>query len=253
MKIALSIAGFDPTGGAGLQEDLKVFHALDVYGLSSAAALTAQNTRGVKEAVPVEARFLRKQLEVLLSDITPDAVKIGMLYSADNARVVERIIRKYSLHNIVLDPVIRPSRGKRLAEARLPAAIRDVLLPLCAVVTPNLHEAAVLAGMRIRDAEDMASAAVRIRGFGPNCVIITGGHLEGEPTDILYDGRFTRLRGKRSQGEFHGTGCAFSSALTAMLARGHSLREAARLAKRYMGICFKRTVAVGSGMRLFNH
>ncbi len=252
MKIALSIAGFDPTGGAGLQEDLKVFRALGIYSLSAAAALTAQNTRGVEAAMPVESRFLRKQLDVLLSDITPDAVKIGMLYSVLNVRVVERIIRKHSLHNIVLDPVIRPSRGKRLAEAGLPAAIRDILLPLCTVVTPNLREAEILAGMRIRDMKDMASAAVKIKEFGPACVIITGGHLEGEPADVLYDGGYISLRGKRYPGEFHGTGCTFSSALAAMLARGHSPREAARRAKRHMGTYFARTVAPGKGMRLFN-
>lgn len=252
MKIALTIAGFDPTGGAGLQQDLKVFHALDVYGISVVAALTAQNTTGVVRAAPVEAGMLKRQLDTLLSDITPDAVKIGMLYSVRNVRTVSRVIDRYRLRNVVLDPVILPSRGRPLAEGGVPEEIRKTLLPRCSVVTPNLHEASILSGMRIRDAGDMERAAAEIRTCGVGAVIITGGHLSGSPSDLFYDGTTSLLPGRRHAGEYHGTGCSFAAALAAFLAKGYATSEAARGAKRFMQRCFRRAIHIGVGMRIFD-
>ena len=252
MNTALTIAGFDPSGGAGLQQDLKVFHAFGVYGLSAAAALTAQNSSGVTAVKAVDGNFLRKQLEVLLSDIVPDATKVGMLLTAANVRVVARIFRKYRLKNIVLDPVIVSSSGMMLAEKGVPELIRGEIFPYCAVITPNIHEASVLSGVAVTTDADMAKAAIILKGFGPRQVIITGGHRSGSAVDMVYDGTFSYLKGKRAAGEYHGTGCAFSSAVTALLGKGLDVQDAALNAKRFMGRSFRKSFSTGKGLRLFS-
>lgn len=252
MKKALTIAGFDPSGGAGLQADLKVFQILGVYGLSAVAALTAQNTRGVDSVEPVSRRFLKKQLDVLMSELIPDAVKMGMLLTEDNVRVVARIIRGYSLKNVVLDPVMISSSGKKLARRNVPKLLKEKIVPLCQVITPNIHEASVLSGLKIRSHEDMKKAAIILKDAGPDAVIITGGHLEGLAIDVMYDGSFHYLRAKKRQGEYHGTGCTFSAAITAFLAQGYSMLEAAKKAKKFMAEAFQRTIGAGSGMKLFS-
>lgn len=251
MKKALTIAGFDPSGGAGLQEDLKVFQALGVYGLSAVAALTAQNTRGVENVEPVNRGFLKKQLDVLLTDLMPDATKMGMLFSEDNVKVAARIIKKYALENVVLDPVFISSSGKSLAEPGLPTLIRKLLLPLCTVITPNMHEASVLSGAKITSQKEMEKAASILRDAGPETVIITGGHLDGHALDVIYNGSFHYLKARKRRGEFHGTGCTFSAAITAFLARGCSSLDAAKKAKEFMAMVFQKAVRTGSGMRLF--
>lgn len=251
MKKALTIAGFDPSGGAGLQADLKAFQALGVYGLSAVAALTAQNTRGVAAVEPVSKVFLKKQLDVLLTDLRPDAVKIGMLLSAENMRVVLQIIKKYSLRNVVLDPVIISSSGKRLAEPGLPDLIRKKLLPLCSVITPNMHEASVLSGMKVVSQKEMEKAAVILRDAGAGTVIITGGHFEGLALDVIYNGSFHYLRARKRRGEFHGTGCTFSAAIAAFLAQGYPSPDAACKAKEFMAMAFQKAAGAGSGMKLF--
>ena len=251
MKKALTIAGFDPSGGAGLQADLKVFQILGVYGLSAVAALTAQNTRGVDSVEPVSRQFLKKQLDLLLSDLVPDATKMGMLLTEDNVRVVAHIIRKYSLRNLVLDPVMISSSGKRLAQRNVPKLLREAILPLCKVITPNIHEASILAGLKIRSQEEMKKAAVILKDAGPDMVIITGGHLEGLAIDVMYDGSFHYLKARKRPGEFHGTGCTFSAAITAFLAQGCASLDAAKKAKEFMAKAFQRTIGTGSGMKLF--
>jgi len=252
MKKALTIAGFDPSGGAGLQADLKVFHNLGVYGLSVASSLTAQNSQGVKDIMPVRSLFVRRQLTVLLSDITPDATKTGMLYSEENVEIVSHVIRKYSLKNLVVDPVILSSTGRVLAQKGVPAAIRKRLLPVCATVTPNIHEASVLTGMDIKTRRDMEEAALRLRDDGAEHVIITGGHLEKIALDVVCDGGFHYLESKKVCGEFHGTGCIFSSAITALLAEGYTILDAAKRAKKFINRSFRKSFATGKGMRLFN-
>ena len=252
MKKALTIAGFDPSGGAGLQADLKVFHSLGVYGLSVVSSLTAQNTRGVSSILPVSAEFVRKQLAVLLSDIKPDAVKIGMLYTEPNVKAVTDIIKKYSLRNIVIDPVILSSSGKRLAGRDTVTAIRKKIFPFCRVITPNIHEASFMTGIRIKTITDMEKAAICLKDYGPENIIITGGHLEQVAVDVFYDGNFHYLKGNKISGEYHGTGCTFSSAITAFLAKGKSALNAAKLAKEFMNKAFRKSFSTGGRMRLFN-
>ena len=251
MKKALTIAGFDPSGGAGLQADLKVFQMLGVYGLSAVAALTAQNTKGVDSVEPVSRQFLKKQLDLLLTDLVPDAAKIGMLLTEDNVRVVADSIRKYSLRNLVLDPVMISSSGKKLAQRNVPKLLRDDVLPLCKIITPNIHEASVLSGLKITSQKDMEEAAVLLKNAGPEMVIITGGHLEGLALDVVYNGTFHYLRARKRPGEFHGTGCRFSAAITVFLAQGCSSLDAAKKAKTLMTEAFQRTLGTGSGMKLF--
>jgi hydroxymethylpyrimidine/phosphomethylpyrimidine kinase len=252
MKKALTIAGFDPTGGAGIQADLKVFHALGVYGLSVVSSVTAQNTEGVRDIMPVPKEFVRKQLAVLLSDLIPEATKTGMLYSESNVEVLAHIIKKYALKNIVVDPVIISSSGKRLVEKNTPVAMREKIFPFCAVITPNIYEASVLTGIDIKNRADMERAAVLLKEYGPDNVIITGGHLEDVALDVIYNGEFHYLRSKKIEGEYHGTGCAFSAALTAMLAKGHSVLDSAKEAKKFMNRALKKSFSAGRGMRLFN-
>ena len=252
MKKALTIAGFDPTGGAGVQADLKVFHSLGIYGLSVVSSLTAQNTEGVRDIMPVPGRFVKMQLTVLLSDLVPDATKTGMLYSEAAIEAVAYIIKKHSLKNIVVDPVLVSSSGKSLVEKNTPAALREKIFPLCAVITPNIHEASVLSGIDIKTSADIQKAAVCLREYGPENVIITGGHLEDAAVDVLYDGKFHYLKSRKIKGEYHGTGCTFSAALTAMLAKGYSVLDSAKEAKKFMNRALKKSFSAGKGMRLFN-
>jgi hydroxymethylpyrimidine/phosphomethylpyrimidine kinase len=252
MKKVLTIAGFDPSGGAGIQQDLKVFRVFGVFGLSAVAALTAQNSSGVAAVKAVEGHFLRKQIEVLLRDGVPDATKIGMLLSADNVAVIAALLKKFRLKNIVLDPVILYSSGRMLVEADVPELIREKIFPYCTVITPNIHEASVLSGLNIATDIDMAKAAIILKGFGPEQVIITGGHRARGAVDILYDGTFSYLKGRKVAGEYHGTGCAFSSALASLLALGSDVPTAARKAKRFMTRSFKKSFSTGNGMRLFS-
>ena len=252
MKKALTIAGFDPTGGAGVQADLKVFHSLGIYGLSVVSSLTAQNTEGVRDIMPVPGRFVKKQLTVLLSDLVPDATKTGMLYSEAAIEAVADIIKKYSLKNIVVDPVLISSSGKSLVEKNTPFALREKIFPFCTVITPNIYEASVLSGIEIKTDADMEKAAVLLREYGPENVIITGGDLEDAATDVLYDGKFHYLKSRKIKGEYHGTGCTFSAALTAMLAKSYSVLDSAREAKKFMNRALKNSISAGKGMRLFN-
>ena len=252
MKKALTVAGFDPTGGAGIQADLKVFRALGVYGLSVVSSLTAQNTEGVRGVMPVPGEFVKTQLSVLLTDIVPEATKTGMLYSESSVTVLAHIIRKYSLKNVVVDPVMVSSSGKRLVGKNTPTALRKKILPLCTVITPNIFEASVLTGIDIKTRADMEKAAVCLKSYGPANVIVTGGHLEGVALDILYDGEFHYLRSRKKEGEYHGTGCVFSAALAALLAKGLSVRAAAEGAKRFMTTALKKSFSTGRGMKLLN-
>jgi hydroxymethylpyrimidine/phosphomethylpyrimidine kinase len=250
MKIALTIAGFDPSGGAGIQADLKIFQAMNVYGLSVATAITAQNTRRVSDILPINKQFIRKQLSTLLSDMCPQSVKTGMLFSEETVEIVAGMIRKYSLKNIVTDPVLVSSSGRRLGNRYLPVAMTKKLFPLCTVITPNIYEASVLTGVAVRTKADMEQAAVRLSSFGPQYVIITGGHLRSGAVDLVYDGTFHILKGRKLRGDFHGTGCAFSAAIAALLAQGAPLLEAARRGKAFMNRALKTSVKPGRGMKV---
>ena len=253
MKSVLTIAGSDPTGGAGLQADLKVFRALGVHGLSVPAALTAQNTSGVGSLLSVDRDFFLAQIDLLLDDITPDALKTGMLYSEWTVEAVADRIVKHSLANLVIDPVTVSSSGTSLVEEGTLDRIRDLLFPLSEVITPNIYEASVLTGIHVEDENDMEKAARRLKETGPKVVIVTGGHLERLTLDLYFDGtNFYRLEGPKIKGKYHGTGCAFSATIAACLSLGHTPLEAARRAKEFVTEAIKKSYHLGKGMGLLN-
>ena len=253
MNIALTIAGSDPTGGAGLQADLKVFRHFGVYGLSAVSALTAQNTTKVRAVSAVDPSFLEEQLKTLINDIRPDALKTGMLYTREAIRTVARIVRGFDLQNLVIDPVTISSTGAPLLEDGALDVLKEELFPLAAVITPNIYEASVLSGVRIENETEMGEAAMALRRLGPDTVIITGGHLENETVELFYDGVSVHLfRGEKAEGEYHGTGCAFSAAVTALLAKGKSPLEALKKTKEFMDTAIKNAHILGKGMRLLD-
>jgi hydroxymethylpyrimidine/phosphomethylpyrimidine kinase len=248
MKTALTIAGSDPTGGAGLQADLKVFRSFGVHGISVVATITAQNTQGVDAIFSIENIAIKNQFETLLSDIKPDAVKIGMLYSADTAQTVSDMIKTYSLQNIVIDPVTVSSSGTSLVDEGTLDVIKEKLFPFARIITPNIYEATVLTGVAIENREGMEEAAVILKQTGTDVVLITGGHLEGIALDLYYDGTFHRIESEKLPGEFHGTGCIFSSAIAALLALDHNPLEAAKKAKEFVKSAIQKAYYPGKGM-----
>jgi hydroxymethylpyrimidine/phosphomethylpyrimidine kinase len=253
LKIALTIAGSDPTGGAGFQADLKTFKAMGVYGLSIPAVLTAQNTKGVGSIHEVPADFFAEQLEMLFKDVMPDAVKIGMLYTPEIVEGLSRILRERSIKNIVVDPVTVSSTGVSLAKAGTLNEIKRSLFPLARVITPNIYEAYLLSGIEVNNENDMKDAALKIRDLGPEEVIITGGHLKDKAVDLLFDGEeFLFLDNERIEGDFHGTGCAFSSALAAGIALGYDVKESAVKAKEFVFNAMKNALLLGRGMKILN-
>lgn len=245
----MTIAGSDPTGGAGLQADLKVFRAFGIHGLSVPTALTAQNTTSIEDVLPVEPKFFERQMETLLSDIKPDAVKIGMIYNESLVSIISESIKRYSLYNIVVDPVTVSSTGFGLVDSGTLDKIKDVLFPLSMVVTPNIYEATVLTGVNIENETDMQEAAKRLKDMGPEVVVITGGHLERITMDLYYDGSdFQRIESYKIKGEYHGTGCVFSSAIAAALATGYSPFESVRRAKGFVTDAISKAYHIGKGL-----
>jgi hydroxymethylpyrimidine/phosphomethylpyrimidine kinase len=253
MKSALTIAGSDPTGGAGLQADLKVFRAFGVHGLSLPTALTAQNTTTIEDVLPVEPQFFEKQMKTLLSDTRPDAVKLGMIYSESIVMLITEMVRTFSLDNIIIDPVTVSSTGFGLVEPGTLDAIRDNLFPLSRLITPNIYEATVLTGLNIEDETGMQEAARRLKDMGPEIVVITGGHLERIVMDLYYDGHdFHRIESYKIEGEYHGTGCVFSSAIAAALASGYSPLESVRRAKGFVMDAIRKAYHIGRGLGILN-
>lgn len=236
---ALTIAGSDSGGGAGIQADLKTFAANGCYGMSVITALTAQNTRGVTaiHAVPVD--FVAAQMEAVLSDIGADAIKIGMLFSPELIRTVADGLRRFEVKNVVLDPVMVAQSGDKLLQDEAEAALKEELIPLANLITPNLPEAMVLLGGEITDQESLVTAARELGRLGCEHVLIKGGHMEGTTsTDSLYfvaQDRLVSLIGTRiPTRNNHGTGCTLSSAIAAFLARGNTMEAAVRHAKEYI-------------------
>jgi hydroxymethylpyrimidine/phosphomethylpyrimidine kinase len=252
-KIALTIAGSDPTGGAGFQADVKTFHALGVYGITIPAALTAQNTNGVLEVKELDPDFFSAQIDALLIDSHPDALKTGMLYSSEIIKIVTEKIKTYNLGNLVIDPVRASTSGASLMKEGVLETMTKQLFPIAKVITPNMNEASALTGLEINNEDDMKKASIRLLHLGPEAVIITGGHLKGKAVDILFDGTdFLSLEQERIDGEFHGTGCVFSSALTACLALDYEIREAFIKAKDFVWKAMKTAVTIGKGMKILN-
>lgn len=250
VKTALTIAGSDPTGGAGLQADLKVFRSFEVHGLSVVSAITAQNTEGVAFVFPIERDLFEKQLHTLLSDIRPDAIKIGMLYSSWAVELIAGIIKEYSLANLVIDPVTVSSSGRSLVADGTLDVLRAKLFSHSTIITPNIYEASVLTGVMIEDREGMKEAAKILKDMGPEGVVITGGHLEEIALDLYYDGEFHDVEGEKIKGEYHGTGCAFSAAITALLALGHTSLESVGRAKEFINKAIRKAYHSGKGMGL---
>lgn len=249
MRRILTIAGSDSGGGAGIQADLKTVTVLGGYGMSVITALTAQNTLGVHGVHMVPVEFVKKQLDVVLSDIGADAAKTGMLGTEEITRVVAEGLKAHGVKLLVVDPVMVAKSGDSLLSEQAVETLCSDLLPLAYVVTPNLPEAARLTGMPINDLKDMEKAACLIHSMGPRNVVIKGGHLEGDAVDLLFDGNSTTLfPGPRlSSQNTHGTGCTFSAALATFLAQGEPIREAVAKAKDFVTRAIGAGVALGGG------
>lgn len=252
--IVLTIAGFDPSSGAGITADIKTAAAHGCYAAACVTALTVQSSRGVVRVVPVAPGLVRDTLEELLSDMAPVAIKIGMLGSADVARTVADFLAGTRTQVVILDPIVRSSSGADLLGPGGLDVIREGLIPLSTVLTPNLDEAAALAGMAVTSAAEMYSAAERLRRLGAQNVVITGGHL-AEPMDLLCTASGQQeFPGVRIESECtHGTGCAFSTSLACNLALGKPLAEAVAAAKQYVACAISAAYRVGRGGGPVNH
>ncbi len=249
MKRVLTIAGSDSGGGAGIQADLKTITLLGGYGMSVLTALTAQNTTGVQAIHEVPPSFVEAQIDSVLSDIGADAIKTGMLANAENIEVVARKIRQYRVKKVVVDPVMIAKSGDALLRKDAEESLIRRLLPLAMVVTPNLPEASVLSGLKVRSLKEMKKAAHRIWELGSKCVVVKGGHLEGIAVDVLYDGmRYYELEEKRIETKnTHGTGCTYASAIATLLARGDAIFEAVRKAKTFITLAIQSGLPLGKG------
>lgn len=255
MKTALSIAGSDCSGGAGIQADLKTMTMNGVFAMSAITALTAQNTTGVTGIMETTPEFLKQQIDMIFADIRPDAVKIGMVSSSKLIEVIGERLRRYQAENIVVDPVMVATSGSSLMETDAVATLKRELLPLAAVVTPNIPEAEVLSGMSIQKEEDMTAAAKKIGDTYGCAVLLKGGHSINDANDLLYAGGTCRwFYGKRiNNPNTHGTGCTLSSAIAANLAKGYDLETSVQRAKEYISGALAAMLDLGKGSGPMNH
>ena len=255
MKNVLTIAGSDSCGGAGIQADIKTFSALGAYGMSVITAVTAQNTLGVLDVREMDTDIIRKQIECLFDDIVIHGVKIGMVSSIDIIDTIAGCLKRKNAANIVVDPVMVSKSGCHLLRPESRSELVEKLFPLALVVTPNLFEAEVITGDKITTVEHMEEAAVKIHRMGAENVVVKGGHLTGDAVDVYYDGKsFGHIRGKRIDTKnTHGTGCTFSSAVTAFIAKGSPVPEAVRLAKEYINGAIENSIEIGRGVGPTNH
>ncbi len=249
MKTALSIAGTDPSGGAGIQADLKTMTMNGVYAMTAITALVAQNTTGVKEIVEVAPGFLQRQIDVVFEDIPPDAVKIGMVASRGLIDVIAERLRFYRAQNVVVDPVMVATSGDRLISPEAVASLERELLPLARVITPNIPEAELLSGLAIHTPEDMEAAARRVGDAYGCAVLLKGGHSVNDANDFLYEsGAGTWFYGERVDNpNTHGTGCTLSSAIAANLAKGFDLPTSVRRSKDYLTGALRAMLDLGRG------
>jgi len=255
MQTALTIAGSDSGGGAGIQADLKTYAAHGVFGICALTAVTAQNTLGVTMVEVLPPAMVAAQIDAVAVDLRPAATKIGMLGSAEIVRTVTAALLRHHLPNIVLDTVMVAKGGARLISEDAVAAIREELLPLAAIVTPNVPEAEALVGLSIRSIADMRRAAGAIADLGAKAVLLKGGHLEGAATDVLWaDGRVVELTAPRVDTRHtHGTGCTLSAAIAARLATGDGLEDAVRAAKNYVTRAIQQAPGLGAGHGPLQH
>lgn len=255
MKTALTIAGSDCSGGAGIQADLKTMTVNGVYAMSAITALTAQNTTGVAGILEVTPDFLKQQIDMIFDDIRPDAVKIGMVSSSALIRVIAERLRFYRAENIVVDPVMVATSGSALMKNDAVETLIDQLLPLATLVTPNIPEAQVLSGMSIETEEEMEAAARKIGDACHCAVLVKGGHNINDANDLLYtDGKLQWFYGKRIDNpNTHGTGCTLSSAIAANLAKGYPLTQSVQKAKEYISGALAAMLDLGKGSGPMNH
>lgn len=255
MKTALTIAGSDCSGGAGIQADIKTMAAHGIYAMSAITALTAQNTTGVYGVMEVSPEFLKKQLDCIFSDIYPDAVKIGMLSSGEIMKAVADKLKKYKAGHIVLDPVMVSTSGSRLMQKEAAFVMKETLFPLAEVITPNIPETEVLTGMAIQNEKDMEAAAQKLWEDCHCAVLCKGGHSINEANDLLYmNGEAIWIKGKRSENpNTHGTGCTLSSAIACNLALGYGLKKAVENAKGYISGALQAGLDLGKGPGPLNH
>ena len=255
MKTALSIAGSDSCGGAGIQADIKTMTLNGVYAMSAVTALTAQNTTGVSAILEADADFLEKEINAVFEDIFPDAVKIGMVSSSALIEVIAQRLKFYQAENIVVDPVMAATSGARLINDSAINTLKEKLLPIADVITPNILETEVLSGMKISDKDDMEKAAVSIGEKFKCAVLVKGGHSINDADDILYsNGKITYFKGKRIDNpNTHGTGCTLSSAIAANLAKGYSLEKSVERAKEYISGALGAMLDLGRGSGPMNH
>lgn len=255
MKKVLTIAGSDSGGGAGIQADLKTFSAHGVFGMSVITAVTAQNTLGVLAVQEVEPEIIAKQMEAIFEDMGADSVKIGMVSNTKAIKTIAAGLTKYEVKNVVLDPVMISKSGHHLLQPEAQEALIQELVPKATVITPNLHEAQALTGMKITSVAEMEDAALALYELGPQNVLVKGGHLKNEAVDVLFDGKkmyyyeSPRIESKHT----HGTGCTLSAAIASNLALGYSLQEAVARAKEYITVAIKHGLAIGKGVGPTHH
>ena len=255
MKKVLSIAGSDCSGGAGIQADLKTFSALGVFGMSVITSVVAENTSRVIDLQNISPDMIGKQMDAVFEDIEVDAVKVGMLSTPECMRKAAEKLAQYHPSNIVIDPVMYAKNGCPLMEPSAVETLIGTILPLADVLTPNIPEAERIAGIRINSAADMKDAAEKIHAMGCRAVIIKGGHAAGNALDVLFDGRKIRSYEKNriNTKNTHGTGCTFSSAIAALLARGNDLETAVQRAKDYVTMAIEHSLAIGKGCGPTHH
>ncbi len=255
MKTALSIAGSDSCGGAGIQADIKTMTMNGVYAMSAITALTAQNTTGVLQIRESDPDFLKAQIDAVFEDIFPDAVKIGMVSSAELVKVIAKRLKYYKANNIVVDPVMVATSGSRLIKNEAVAEMIKELLPIAAVVTPNIPEAEILSGTSVCDKEDMIKAAKQISENYGTTVLIKGGHSVSDANDLLYsEGVYQWFEGSRiNNSNTHGTGCTLSSAIASNLAKGFDLAEAVKRSKEYISGALAAGLDLGKGSGPIKH
>jgi hydroxymethylpyrimidine/phosphomethylpyrimidine kinase len=255
MKMALTIAGSDSGGGAGIQADLKTFSAHGVFGMSVITSVTAQNTMGVLGIEDISPEMVSLQMKAIFEDLRPDAVKIGMVSNTGIIRAIAEGLKRYKPRLVVLDPVMIAKSGSHLLRPDAVEALKNELLPVCLVATPNRMEAEALSGIAISSLADAKEAAQRITALGARAVIVKGGHFTGDAVDVLYDGHeFHEFSSERIETtNTHGTGCTFSSAIAANLALGYDLPESVRRAKWYVTGAIRHSLAIGHGVGPTNH
>lgn len=255
MYNVLTIAGSDSSGGAGIQADLKTFAAHGVYGMSVITAVTAQNTQGVLAVQDIDPTVIARQIDAVFTDIPVHAVKIGMVSQIEAIQVIAAKLQQYGAANIVLDPVMVSKSGYHLLNPAAQDALIEELLPIVDIVTPNLPEAIVITGTPIATLEEMALAAERIHHLGPKHVLLKGGHLASDATDLLFDGHeITYLPSARiATKNTHGTGCTLSSAIAANLGQGLALADAVSKAKAYITIAIEHALPIGHGVGPTHH